>query len=195
VYLSDRAKRGSSRAPEILRSTGNRSSQTRGESPGAVSFGYVPVECWRNQTRASHFSRGEEKARLPVTWDSIVSVLAGPDSGFLMRLTAQNRFWTRSAERTRGTFLCLPKEKYPKETAPGDSPLVCDERFPALLAISGARELPRFARSDMHALLPEIPAMLGIVNGTKPAPIRLQGAPPLGAAEHRRTKPGEARTV
>ena len=44
-------------------------------------------------------------------------------------------------------------------------PLVCDEGFPALLVISGARELPPFGRSDMHALLPEITAMLGYVNG------------------------------
>ncbi len=49
------------------------------------------------------------------------------------------------------------KEKCPKEKAPDDLPLVCDEGFPALLGVFGARELPPFGRSDMHAFASENP--------------------------------------
>ena len=55
--MSDRAKRGSSRAPEIARSAGNRSSQTRGESPGAVSFGYFSLGKQRKVPRVRSAER------------------------------------------------------------------------------------------------------------------------------------------
>jgi len=53
----------------------------------------------------------------------------------------------------------------------------CRKRFPALLALSGARELVGFAHSDMHALLPETAAMLGGVNGMGGGNSWLRGAP------------------
>ncbi len=73
----------------------------------------------------------------------------------------------RSAERTRGTFLCLPKEKHPKEKAPDDLPLAAGEGFPALL---GTKRALRNSRSPIAqtvlALIRFLPAVLGCINGT-----------------------------
>ncbi|MGB5563557.1 MAG: hypothetical protein WBM71_16805 [Sedimenticolaceae bacterium] len=71
------------------------------------------------------------------------------------------------------SFLLLVQKKRTKEKDTRRLAPCYRKRFPALLALSGARELAGYARSDMHALLPETAAMLGGVNGTAGAPIRL----------------------
>ena len=72
----------------------------------------------------------------------------------------------RSAERTRDTFLCLPKEKYPKEMAPDDLPLANARgslRFSPFPARVNSRSL---IAQTCTRLSPETAAMLGSVNGT-----------------------------
>jgi hypothetical protein len=63
------------------------------------------------------------------------------------------------------SFLLLVQKKRTKEKDTRRLAPCCRKGFPALLALSGARELAGRARSNMHALLPETTAMLGGVNG------------------------------
>ena len=100
-----------------------------------------------------------------------------------------------AAAHTRVHFFCLPKRNEPKKKAPDDLPLAVARgplRFSPFPARVNSRASPA---QTCTRLFPETAAMLGGVNGPRVA-IAHYGAPrPLGAAEHRRAKPGEARTV
>ena len=73
-------------------------------------------------------------------------------------------------------FFACPKKRRQKKGHPTAwSPLRSD--FPALLAVSGARELPPFGRSDMHALVSGNGCDARLHQGGRGAPLPATGTP------------------
>ena len=100
-----------------------------------------------------------------------------------------------AAAHTRVHFFCLSKRNEPKKKTPDDLPLA-DARGSLRFSPFPARVNSRSATAQTCTrLFPETAVMLGGVNGTEVQRFSYGAPPPLGAAEHRRAKPGEARTV